>query len=93
MVRPGRIQQNAAGTFGKLGRNALRGPGAYNIDLNAIKNFRLTERHRLQVRAELFNLNHATPGNPDTSVVSPNFGRILSTGSPRLIQLALRYSF
>jgi hypothetical protein len=88
------FQAPAMGTFGNLGRNALRGPGAYNIDVNLSKNFRLREAHHIQFRAEFFNLfNHATLGNPDVTYFSANFGRILSTGGPRLIQLALRYSF
>lgn len=91
---PTAFAANAPGEFGNLGRNAMRGPGQYNIDFNMMKNFRVTERHRLQFRAEFFNLlNHASLGNPVGNFSSPNFGRILSTSDPRLIQLALRYSF
>jgi hypothetical protein len=40
-------------------RNAFRGPGAYNLDLALSKSFALTERYRLEFRAEGFNiLNH-----------------------------------
>jgi hypothetical protein len=40
-------------------RNAFRGPGAWNDDLAIAKDFRLTERFRLQFRAEAFDaLNH-----------------------------------
>jgi hypothetical protein len=49
---------------------------------------------RLQVRAEAFNIaNHANFGLPVADLNSANFGRILSAGSPRLLQFALKLSF
>jgi hypothetical protein len=42
-----------------MGRNALRGPGAWNLDAAVQKNFKITERFGLQFRAEGFNVfNH-----------------------------------
>jgi outer membrane receptor protein involved in Fe transport len=42
------------------GRNAFIEPGIWNVDLAVHKNFRLTERFSLQLRAETFNLfNHS----------------------------------
>jgi hypothetical protein len=42
------------------GRNSFRGPGLWNVDLGIYKNFRITERFRLQLRGEFFNLaNHS----------------------------------
>jgi hypothetical protein len=44
---------------GDLGRNSLRGFGAWQWDLAAHRNFRITESVKLQFRAEMFNiLNH-----------------------------------
>ncbi|HET8922187.1 MAG TPA: TonB-dependent receptor [Candidatus Acidoferrum sp.] len=41
------------------GRNAFRGPGAWNLDLAVSKSFALTERMKLEFRAEGFDLfNH-----------------------------------
>ncbi|HTZ99950.1 MAG TPA: TonB-dependent receptor [Candidatus Aquilonibacter sp.] len=41
------------------GRNAFRGPGAWNTDLAISKNFKLTERFNLEFRAEGFDIfNH-----------------------------------
>ncbi|MGA2961639.1 MAG: carboxypeptidase regulatory-like domain-containing protein [Candidatus Korobacteraceae bacterium] len=41
------------------GRNAFRGPGAWNVDLSAAKNFAVTERVKAEFRAEAFNVfNH-----------------------------------
>jgi hypothetical protein len=58
------------------------------------RNFAITEQGRLQVRAELFNaLNGVNYANPVNSMANPNFGRIISAGSPREIQLALKLNF
>ena len=46
----------AIGTFGSLGRNSLRGPGYVSLDLALFKNIAVTERFRLQLRAESFNV-------------------------------------
>jgi hypothetical protein len=88
------FRANAPGTFGSSGRNILRGPGRFNIDFSAAKNFSIRENMRLQYRLELFNaLNHTSLNNPDTSVTSASFGQIVSAGDPRIIQMALRFSF
>jgi hypothetical protein len=80
-----------AGQFGNEGRNTVRGPGISNIDLSLLKTFAVTERLRLQLRAECFNLaNHANFGLPDNDVASPNFGRVLEAGAPRLMQFGIK---
>jgi hypothetical protein len=38
--------------YGSLGVNVIRGPGQANFDLSMFKNFNITERFRLQFRAE-----------------------------------------
>jgi len=90
------------GRAGNLGRNALRGPNAYNWDFSAFKNFRIREEHSLQFRAEFFNLfNTPQFGLPGANLSAPvNFGRSLGTisalggfGTNRQVQFALRYSF
>jgi outer membrane receptor protein involved in Fe transport len=44
---------------GMSARNAFRGPGFWNIDLGIYKNFKITERVKVQFRGELFNaVNH-----------------------------------
>ena len=70
------------GTWGKnagnVGRNALRGPGFFQWDFSAMKNFELTEKLKLQFRTDLFNiLNHPNYANPDGGIclaVSPASG-------------------
>jgi len=83
-----------AGRFGNEGRNVVRGPGIEDVDLSIFKNFEITERSRVQFRAEIFNLfNHADLGLPENDLQSPAFGQILTAGPARQLQLALKLSF
>src|SRR4029077_17522812 len=51
--------------YGNLGRNALQGPPFKQWDLAIYKNTTITERLKLQLRAEFFNiLNHPNFANP-----------------------------
>lgn len=85
---------NAIGTYGTAGRNILRGPGDVNVDFGLFKNIPVTERHKVQFRMETFNaLNRVNLGNPNANRSAAAFGRITSAGSPRVIQLALKYQF
>ena len=90
------------GTWGNIGRNALKGPSAYNWDFSLFKDFKVTERQTLQFRAETFNLfNTPQFGTPGANLSAPvNFGRSTGTlstgagfGTNRQNQLALRYTF
>lgn len=55
--------------FGTSGFNILRGPGLGNLDASLFRDFRLTERFKLQFRAEAMNATN-TPhfANPGTNV-------------------------
>jgi hypothetical protein len=69
------------GTFGNLGRNALRGPGSWQIDLQISRSFKISERHSVTFRAEAFNLlNHTNYANP--SSVLPDELEELVPGKP-----------
>ncbi len=51
--------------FGTLGRNSLRGPAYRNFDLAIVKTIPLSDKLKLQYRAEFFNLfNHPNFGSP-----------------------------
>lgn len=81
-------------TYGTLPRNFLRGPDLVNLDLSLSKTTTLTERLKLEIRGDFFNLfNHAEFENPDTNIDSVTFGQVLNTYDPRIIQLAARFSF
>ena len=89
--------EQAAGTYGNVGRNTLIGPSFVRWDFSSLKNFRMPykEGHNLQFRFEAFNFpNHPNWGNPDANIQSGNFGKIRGTrGDMRNLQLALRYTF
>jgi hypothetical protein len=74
----------ATGTvaFGNTGRDIIRGPGFFDLDASLFRDFRLTERFKLQIRAECFSLTNtphfANPGTTWTSG-STTFGVITST--------------
>jgi outer membrane receptor protein involved in Fe transport len=84
----------ALGTFGNMGRNAIYGPGQYNIDLSLIKTTKVTERATFEFRWEMFNaFNHANLSNPNTTFNSPAFGRIDTVTGPRIMQLGAKVIF
>jgi len=53
---PAHFQEAAPGTYGNAGRDILEGPGLAEVDFSLFKNFHLSERFRLEFRAEAFNL-------------------------------------
>ena len=67
-----------------------------SVDLSLFKDFPITERFRVQFRAESFNLAN-TPqfGTPDNNRQNANFGKVTSTasGSERHVQFSLRLQF
>lgn len=66
----------AAGQQGTLGRNALRGFGASQLDFGIQRMFRLTENFNLQFRSEIFNIfNHPNFGDPQGNMTSGLFGQ------------------
>ena len=84
-------------TFGNAGRNILTGPGFLSTDLSLQRNFKvkLSDRSRVEFRAEAFNLfNTPQFGNPNAALGNPAFGTIGGTArSNRQMQLGLRVIF
>ncbi|HEY2976263.1 MAG TPA: TonB-dependent receptor [Pyrinomonadaceae bacterium] len=66
---------------GNFGRNVLRGLPLNQVDMALGRNFKLTEKVKLQFKGELFNIfNHPNFGDYGTSYTSPsNFGVPRST--------------
>lgn len=72
-----------------------RTDGSRNFDVSIFKNFAVTEKTRLQFRAEFFNIfNTPRFDAPNGTFGNRDFGVISSQDNqPRDIQLALRFSF
>jgi len=98
---PCAFQLSPAGTFGNLGRNTVTAPNLFDVDFTWVKSLALTEKKKLEFRAEFFNLlNHANFGVPANSVFNSsrsyngNAGVITSTATDaREIQLGLKLAF
>jgi len=92
--------------FGNTGRNILRGPGVFNLDLAVFRSFRMTERFNLQFRAEAYHATN-TPqfGNPGANVSSMQlnddgtirnlggFSEVRTASGERQFRFALRLAF
>ena len=100
--RTGVVQLPARGTIGNASRTPLRGPGINNWDMAILKNFPIHEQIRLQFRWELYNaFNHTQFTSVNTTAtfnaaaqqIDAAFGRYTAAGSPRVMQLALRFFF
>ena len=87
----------ASYTFGNYPVNGLFGPKFVNQDLSLSKNFVVTERFKMNLRAEAFNVfNHTSLGLPNSNVTDPNAGQItgLANGSQmRRFQFGMRLDF
>jgi hypothetical protein len=80
--------------FGNSGRNILAGPGLNSWDMALLKNFQLSERFRLQFRAEFYNAFNIPPfGTPNSTVGATGYGQLDSAGTPRDLQFALKLFF
>ncbi|MGH9328136.1 MAG: carboxypeptidase regulatory-like domain-containing protein [Terriglobia bacterium] len=104
---PNAFASVSAVAFGNSGRNLLRGPGAFSLDLSLARDFKIKERFTLEFRAEAYSLTN-TPefANPsDTSVSDAilganglvtnlnGFDTITSATGQRQIRFGLQLSF
>ena len=107
-ANPGKLMVNPAlaGTFGDVGKNSFRMPGKYSWDMGLFKNFTLTERWKLQFRAEFFNVFNRANFFDEDITPQPNLGNVQrlnastfgtfragQVGDPRIGQLALKLIF
>jgi hypothetical protein len=88
-------QITAAQRVGNAGRNILRSDGINNIDLGILKNTRIGERQKLQIRADFFNATNSRDfGVPEGRINSANFLNQWGTdGGSRRVIVGLRYIF
>jgi hypothetical protein len=81
-------------TYGNSGPSILRGDYRINVSTSLSKRFAITERSRLEFRAEAFNLpNTAYFGNPSTNIDTATVGRVTSANTPRQVQFGLKLNF
>jgi hypothetical protein len=91
------FSDNALGTPGNASRRSFYGPGMLNFDLALLKTFPIDEVRSVQFRLEAFNaFNHAQffgPAAVNGDVDSALFGQVVRAAPPRLMQLALKFTF
>lgn len=107
-INPASLVAPAATAQGNVGRNSFRGFPTYQFDLSLQRQISFSERWKLTLRGEAFNLfNHSNFDTPVPDMSNINFGRstqmlgrglagmspIYQIGGPRSIQLALRLAF
>jgi hypothetical protein len=73
-------------------RAFYKGPGAWNADISAFKNFSFTESIKLRFTADFFNgLNHPNDASPNVTTGLQDLS--IQTNDPRTIQFSLRLSW
>jgi hypothetical protein len=97
-LNPAAFQSAAPGTFGTMPLDAIQAVPRWNIDIAVSRSLKFGGGNRqIQLRAEVFNLlNTVTPGNPQTTLGSTDFGKVTSLAggtAPRVIQLGAKYQF
>jgi hypothetical protein len=82
-------------TYGNSGSYILRGDKFKNLDFSLFKQFQVSERGRIEFRAEAFNLTNSPTFNPPgTTIDTASGGVVTSTlSAPRNIQVALKFNF
>lgn len=93
---------NPGNAFGNLGRNAITGPGFFNLDFSLVKNTKITEAFKLQARIDAFDIfNQVNFANPTLTIGSATTGLITTGtrfpagdgGTSRQLQLSMKLIF
>ena len=88
---------NVANVPGNAGRGVIFGPPTSRVDFTLAKTIRFSERFRLQLRGELFNIFNTTNFRGFNSLNVEDgaglFGAIGSVRDPRTAQLAAKFNF
>jgi len=83
-----------SGPFGDARRNSIEGPGSRLFDMSFTKIFPLSESRFLEFRAQFSNVfNTPQYVGIDTVINSPTYGRVISVGPMRSLQLTARFRF
>lgn len=80
---------------GNAGRNILRADGINNVDIGILKNTRLGENQRIQLRADFYNATNTRDfGIPNATITNSGFLNQWGTnGGNRRVIVGLRYVF
>jgi hypothetical protein len=80
---------------GTAGRNSLRGPMLWESDLSLAKNLLASEKRRLELRADAFNVfNHVNLALPNSTIDVSGAGQITAIQVPmRQMQFGLHFLF
>jgi hypothetical protein len=79
--------------FGTSRNGAVRGPGYFNEDFSAFKDFHTFREQSFTFRYDLFNaFNIVSYGNPDTGVTDSTFGQIVSQEAIRSTERRMQFS-
>jgi hypothetical protein len=86
------------GTEGNQTRNTFRNPSYFNVDASVIKNNPLPwfggDKSNLQLRFDFFNaLNKVNLWSVVNNISDSNFGKVVQTYQPRIIQLGAHFEF
>jgi hypothetical protein len=82
------------GLIGNVQRNLIEMPGTQNFNLSLMKRIQLSEKFRLQLRGEVFNLfNHPNFRTVVTNFSAANFGALTQTDDPRVLQFGVKLLF
>jgi len=77
---------------GSAGRGVIFGPNLFRVDFTLMKNIRFSEKMRLQLRGEAFNIfNRTNFLGLNVTASSTAFGQVTSTRDPRVIQLGAKF--
>ncbi len=95
-LNPGNLElTNYPNVPGSASRGTIHGPSTKRVDFTLSKNLRFSERYRLQLRAEAFNIFNWTNFRSfvSTNVTSTSFGRVGSVRDPRTMQFGVKFNF
>ena len=83
-----------ANTIGNVGRNVLHGPHLFDIDGSVFRKFNITERLKMEFRAESFNASN-TPwfDKPNTNIGDAAFGQVTTAQGTQSVKVNMNRSF
>ena len=93
-ANPAAFAAPAPGTWGNAGRNSLRGPAQFSLDMSVSRVFRIGPRLNFEWRLAATNvLNRVTFATVDNILGSPQFGLPTTANPMRALQVTLRVRF